>query len=129
MRNITLLKGEARTIVSEENTAIAAGSGSLKVFGTPYMIALMEKATCEAIADELSEEETSVGTLINVNHTKASGIGKAIVASANLISNDGRHLVFEVCAKEEETGKVIGGGIIERFVVIKEGFMKRAEGK
>ena len=35
--------------VTDDNTAVAAGSGSLRVLGTPFMIALMEKATCNAV--------------------------------------------------------------------------------
>ena len=42
------VQGEALTLVNTTNTAIAAESGSLPVLGTPFMLALMEKATCEA---------------------------------------------------------------------------------
>ena len=45
------LSGEATTAVSDSNTAEAVGSGSLKVFATPAMIALMEKAATNAIKD------------------------------------------------------------------------------
>ena len=34
----------ATTVVTESNTALAVGSGSLNVFATPMMVALMEKA-------------------------------------------------------------------------------------
>ena len=57
---------EATTIVNSTNTAIAAGSGTLPVLGTPFLVALMEKATCNAIADFLEDGETTVGTSINV---------------------------------------------------------------
>jgi predicted thioesterase len=52
------VKAEVFSIVNSTNTAVAAQSGNLQVFGTPYMIALMEKATCMAIADHLEEGET-----------------------------------------------------------------------
>lgn len=38
------LTGTAETVVRETNTALAMGSGSLHVFATPGMIALMEQA-------------------------------------------------------------------------------------
>lgn len=122
------LKADAMTIVNSTNTAIAAQSGSLQVLGTPFMIALMEKATCRAAADLLDDGETSVGTSINVSHTKPSGIGAVITASAELIEADGRKLTFDVIAKDDK-GDIIGKGIIERFVVDSNKFMKKVEAK
>lgn len=122
------VKGEALSIVNATNTAVAAQSGSLQVFGTPFMIALMEKATCEAVADYLDEGETTVGTNIDVSHIKASGIGAVITATAILDDVDGRKLTFSVTAKEDN-GATIGKGTIERFVVLADKFMKKVEAK
>lgn len=118
--------GKAFTIVNTKNTAIAAASGSLPVFGTPFMIALMEEATCSAISDSLEEGETTVGTKIDVSHDKASAIGNVITATAKLICVDGRKLIFEVSAKDE-SDHIIGKGTIERFLVSNEKFMKKVE--
>ena len=71
------VQGEALTLVNTTNTAIAAESGSLPVLGTPFMLALMEKATCEAVADLLEDDETTVGTAMNITHIKASAIGSS----------------------------------------------------
>ena len=125
---ITEVKGEALTIVNSTNTAIAAQSGSLPVFGTPFMIALMEKATCTAISDFLEGDETTVGTSINVSHDKASGVGTVVIAYAKLKETQGRKLIFDVKACEED-GAVIGKGTIERFVVDSNRFMKKVEAK
>ena len=38
------MKGRAETVVNHANTAQAACSGALPVFGTPFMCALMEEA-------------------------------------------------------------------------------------
>jgi predicted thioesterase len=122
------ITGEATTIVNATNTAIAAQSGSLQVFGTPFMIALMEKATCNAVAEFLEEDETTVGTNVDVSHIKASGLGTAIRAEAMLTQVDNRKLTFTVTAKEEN-GDVIGRGTIERFVVLGSKFMKKVESK
>ena len=56
------MKGEVGTLVEREDTAKEVGSGSLLVYATPCMVALMEGAACEAIAEALPEEKTSVGT-------------------------------------------------------------------
>lgn len=83
------VQGEALTLVNTTNTAIAAESGSLPVLGTPFMLALMEKATCEAVADLLEDDETTVGTAMNITHIKASAIGEVITAKATLTEVDG----------------------------------------
>lgn len=117
------LAGTAETIVRETNTAIAMGSGSLHVFATPSMIALMEQAACNAVAACLDEESTSVGTLVNITHDAATGMGKKVTATATLTAVKGRKLVFEITAADED--KQIGKGTHERFIVNKEKFMAK----
>ena len=122
------LKGEAMILVNSAYTAIAARSGSLEVLGTPYMIALMEKATCSACESLLDEGETTVGTAINITHDKASGLGELIKASATLKVVDGRKLTFDVIATDSKED-IIGKGTITRFVVNGERFMSKVESK
>ncbi|WP_177918647.1 thioesterase family protein [uncultured Eubacterium sp.] len=122
------LKGEAMALVNSANTAIAARSGSLEVLGTPFMIALMEKATCTACEDLLDEGETTVGTAINITHDKASGLGELVKATATLTQVDGRKLSFDVIAQDSK-GDTIGKGTITRFVVNGERFMSKVESK
>ncbi len=113
--------------VTDDNTAVAAGSGSLRVLGTPFMIALMEKATCNAAREFLEFGETTVGTGISVSHDKASGVGEIVTAFAKITAADGRKITFSVYA-ENESGDVIGKGVIERFVVKGEKFLSRVYG-
>lgn len=117
------LTGTAKTVVRETNTALAMGSGSLHVFATPSMIALMEQAACNAVAACLDEESTSVGTLVNITHDAATALGKKVTATATLVEVQGRKLVFEVTAADED--KQIGKGTHERFIVNKEKFMAK----
>ena len=122
------LKGEAMILVNSAYTAIAARSGSLEVLGTPFMIALMEKATCSACESLLDEGETTVGTAINITHDKASGLGELIKASATLKAIEGRKLTFDVIATDSKED-IIGKGTITRFVVNGERFMSKVESK
>ena len=55
------VKGEQSVEVVYENTATAVGSGVLEVFGTPCMLALMEKTASESVAPYLEEGCGSVG--------------------------------------------------------------------
>ena len=65
------LKGRAETVVSDSNTAQAACSGALPVFGTPFMCALMEEAAWKSIAPHLEEGQSTVGTRLDISHDSA----------------------------------------------------------
>lgn len=121
------IKATVKETVTENNTALSVGSGSLKVYATPAMLALMEKAACEAIKDILNDGETTVGTLLNVAHTAATPVGMEVSATAELIERDGRKLVFNVTANDE-SGE-IGKGTHERFVVFSERFTEKTYSK
>ncbi|MCL2055354.1 MAG: thioesterase family protein [Oscillospiraceae bacterium] len=111
----------AKVKVDGSNTAKAVGSGSLDVFATPMMVALMEKAACECLADGLEAGQTSVGTHIEVSHTAASPLGAEITACASVTGVSGRSVEFSVTAQD---GKgEIGSGKHTRFIVDEERFM------
>ena len=124
MENIIATVNET---VSEENTALSVGSGSLKVYATPAMLALMEKAACKALEPVLGEGETTVGTLLNVKHIAATPMGMQVSATAELLEKDGRRYVFKVTATDE--CGVIGEGTHERFAVLSEKFTEKTYSK
>ena len=68
------LKGRAEETVTDANTAQAACSGALPVYGTPFMTALMEKAAWTSIAPHLAPGESTVGTAMNITHISASPV-------------------------------------------------------
>ena len=121
---IALGKTESVTaIVDDSNTAISMRSGSLPVFATPSMIALMEQAACACLLDCVDEGQTSVGIGISVEHTAASPIDARISATATIESVFGRKIVFTVTASDD-TGE-IGNGKHTRIIVDTERFMKK----
>lgn len=117
------LTGESTTVVTHENTAAAVGAGGVEVFSTPMMIALMENASWAAVASALDEGYVTVGTSVNVRHLGATPIGQRVRATAELAEFDGRRLVFNVAAYDEQ--KKIGEGQHERFIVNLERFLQR----
>ena len=117
------LTATARTVVSQENTALKMGSGDLEVFATPAMVALMEQAAMMAVAEVLDEGATTVGTEMNCSHIKASKLGAQITATAVLTEVEGRKLTFAVKAWDEKG--VIGEGVHTRFVVDRERFLSK----
>ena len=66
------ITGTQTITVTEDKTAQAMGSGTLPVFATPAMIALMENTAYKSVADELEEGAGTVGTLMNVKHVAAT---------------------------------------------------------
>ena len=123
----TGITGTSELTVNTENLALNVGSGSLEVFATPDMIMLMEKAACSCISDYLENDETSVGTEINVKHISATPKGMKVCAEAELTEINGRELTFLVKAYDEAGD--IGEGIHKRFIVYGEKFISKANSK
>jgi predicted thioesterase len=113
----------ATASVTVQNTAKAVGSGSLDVFATPMMVALMERAACECLADALEPGRASVGISVDIAHTAASPIGADITATATVAVIDGRKIEFEVAASDAK-GE-IGRGKHTRVIVDVERFMAK----
>ena len=122
-----ILKATVYETVTENNTAKSVGSGSLSVYATPAMLALIERAACEALRGALNEGETSVGTLLNVKHLSATPVGMQVSATAELVEREGRRLVFKVTANDE--CGLIGEGMHERFIVYSEKFTEKTYSK
>lgn len=111
--------------VGADQTAAAAGSGSLPVLGTPYLLAWCEAATCAAVEPALGEGETSVGTRVELEHLRASLVGTVLEVTATLVHRDGRLHRFGVVAREAAGGRVVGTGEVTRVVVDAERFLAR----
>jgi fluoroacetyl-CoA thioesterase len=111
--------------VSDDDTAAALGSGSLPVLGTPRLLAWSEAATCAAITPLLDAGETSVGTRVELEHTRGSRVGARVEVTATSILHDGRLYRFSVVARETDSGRVVGTGEVTRVVVDAERFLAR----
>ena len=123
----TGIKGTRTVTVNEENTAKAMGSGTLDVFATPALIALMEETCWRSVANELEEGCGTVGTLLEIKHTAPTPVGMEVTCESTLTEVDGRRLVFEVIARDEKG--VVGEGKHERFVIQNEKFQVKANAK
>ncbi len=115
-------------IVTEADTAAALGSGSLRVLGTPRLLAWCEAATCAAVEASLPQGATSVGTRIQLEHLAASPVGAEVEVTASTAYVDGRLHRFTVAARHVADGKVVGSGEVTRVVVDADRFMGRLGG-
>ena len=119
---------DLRFTVTDADTARAVGSGSLRVLGTPRLLAWCEAATCAALADTLPAGSTSVGTRVSLEHLAASPVGQEVEVRADLTHVDGRLHRFGVAARhvtDGSPGKVVATGEITRVVVDEERFLSR----
>lgn len=121
------MKGRAEAVVTQDNAAVTAGSGTLPVFATPWMCALMEKASWTAVAPGLEPGESTVGTRLNITHDSATPLGLKVWAESQVTAVDGRRIEFQVTAYDERG--LIGQGTHERFVVADDRFLAKAQRK
>ena len=96
----TGLIGIATTTVTTDNIAATMKSGSLAVFATPAMCALMEEAACAAVNAHLEEGSGTVGISLNITHDRATAMNDTVKATATLTAVEGRKLVFSVQAED-----------------------------
>lgn len=121
------MKGHAETLVEREDTAFAVGSGSLMVYATPAMTAMMEAAACEAVAAGLTETETTVGIELNIKHLSATPVGMEVWAESEVTAIDGKIITLSLKAYDE--AGLIGEGIHKRAVVTSQKFLDKAYSK
>ncbi len=121
------MKARVETLVEREDTALEVGSGSLLVYATPCMVALMEGAACEAIAPALPEGKTSVGTALNIAHLSATPVGLEVYAEAEVTEVDGNTITFSITAYDE-AGK-IGEGTHKRAIITSQRFLEKVYAK
>lgn len=121
------MTGTVSALVEREDTALEVGSGSLLVYATPCMVALMEGAACEAIAEAIPEEKTTVGIELNISHLAATPVGMEIRAEAAVTAVDGNIITFSITAYDE-AGK-IGEGTHKRAIVTAQRFLDKTYAK
>lgn len=117
------LKGEARLVVSEDDTARALGSGDVNVLGTPKLVALFEEATVDALRGMLEPGQSSVGMRVQVDHLQPTPIGAEVVVEAQLDKVEGRRITFTVTATD--SGGLVAAGKVTRVMVDVERFMTK----
>lgn len=130
MEDWKTLEGQTHTenwTVTPDRLASHMASGTLDVFATPCMVALMEYTCMQLLAPHLPEGITTVGTAVNISHVNPTPLGARVRAQAQLTETDGRRFVFRVAAYDEEG--LIGEGTHERFSVKAGRFQEKANAR
>ena len=123
----TGIKGTGETLVTEELSAGAMGSGELPVYATPAMLALVEETAWKSVAPALEPGQGTVGTKLAFSHLAATPLGRKVHCETLLTEIDRRRLVF-TAEVWDEAGK-IGEGTHERFIVDSEKFLAKADAR
>jgi fluoroacetyl-CoA thioesterase len=128
MRDIPVgTKGVYTLVLRAEHLASSANPALPQVMATPIMILAMEQAAWNALAPFMDPGETSVGTVVNVEHLAATPIGQTVRAEAEVVKVEGRRLEFQVTAFDEQ--EQIGRGTHGRAVVELQKFNRRLQAK
>ena len=121
------IAGKVKAKVDNTNTADTYGSGKIKVFATPAMVALMENAAAESVLPHLQVGESTVGISISVEHLKATPVGMNVRSESTLLAINGKRLDFEVTAFDD--AGIIGRGKHSRYIIDVEKFMTKTLAK
>lgn len=121
-----------RFTVTEQDTAIALGSGDVPVLATPRLLAWMEQATVVAAAAAVDSASTTVGTEVWMRHRRATAVGATVEVEVTEVADQDRGMSFGVVAREvpdgdgaDAAGREIAEGRVVRAVVDRAAFLGR----
>lgn len=109
--------------VTETMTAENIGSGTLNVLATPVLASFMEKSAWKSVASVLSENQTTVGSGLEIVHSSPTPIGMKVRCESELRHVDGKNLLFIITAYDE-AGE-IARAKHERYIVDSEQFLTK----
>lgn len=124
------MTGEKTTLtktVTEQDTALAVGSGDLQVLATPVLTAWLEEAAAKTVQPFLEEGLHTVGTMILLKHLAATPVGSTVTVTAEVAAVDGKRYDFALSAHDEKDK--IAEGEHSRFAVNGERFLQKAYDK
>lgn len=122
------LVSETRHIVTEQDTASSSGGKNLPaVLSTPCIISWMEATAHLGLVDQVSEQQSTVGTMVNMRHLAATPVGMEVTVRAELLEVEGRRLLFHVEAWDKV--EKIAEGQHERFIIDCDRFTQRVRKK
>jgi predicted thioesterase len=111
-------------VVTDDDTAIALGSGTVAVLATPRIVAWCEDASCQAIGADLEAGQTTVGTEVQLKHVAAVAVGREVRAEAMLDKREGRRLIFNVSVSDGSG--LVAAGKVTRVIVDEKSFLEKA---
>ena len=93
--------GEERFAVSDQHLIDFAHDGMPGILCTPWLIWFLEHAARNAVLPLLDPGESTVGVVVNIEHTAATPLGSQVVCRARVIYTDGPLISFQLEAHDE----------------------------
>ena len=121
------LEATVQEVVSEALTARALGSGDVPLLATPAVLALAERASCQALRGRIRDADTTVGSWVELSHLAPTAPGATVAATARLVKVEGNRLTFELVVRDG-AGE-IATGRHGRVVVAREPFIRGASSR
>jgi len=120
-------KHSIKCIVEPDMTADRVGSGSLAVFSTPSLLALMEAAAFELAENGMDEGYTTVGSYVELHHMSPTPIGIMVEAEAKLTKILDNRITFKIMVYDKSG--VIAEATHIRYIIDRKKFMRAADKK
>ena len=95
------MKATPRTgTVGEQHVIDFAHDGMPRILCTPWLIWFLEHAARKAVLPLLEPGESTVGVVVNVEHTAATPLGAQVICRARVIYSDGPLISFQLEAHD-----------------------------
>lgn len=94
-------KYRSEIVVTPSMSAIMAIEEAPNVYGTPSLVAFIEKSCHEAINELISGDRTSVGLDFDLRHFSPTPIGMKVVCEVEVQEIDGIFITFNVVVLDE----------------------------
>jgi fluoroacetyl-CoA thioesterase len=122
------LVNEVKHTVTEADTAASHGGNKLPpVLSTPRVVGWIENTAHLAVVNLVEENQTTVGSVVNIRHLAATPVGMEVTTHAELVEVEGRRLRFKVEAWDA-VEKIVDGEH-ERFIIDCDRFTSRLDKK
>jgi predicted thioesterase len=122
-----LSAGESHTLERVIEDADCTTRGEYRIFATPDLVLLLEASAIELLRPFLPEEQSSVGSHVDIAHSAPTLAGQRVWCTATVTLVDRRRVVFEIEARDDV--ETIATGTHERFVVDLDRFSGRLSEK
>jgi len=118
---------ESTFVVEAKHIIDFAEEGMPAVLATPWLIWFMEHTAREAMLPHLEPTESTVGTLVDIEHLAPTPLGQAINCRAQVLRSEGSQFLFKLEAFDER--EKIANGLHKLNVIDKARFAGRVARK